>query len=777
MNYLKIGILILLAAITFQGRAQKQLTISGYIKDKKNGETLIGATVYIIELKQGVPTNAYGFYSISIPKGEYTIEYSFVGYNKFQKRITVDKNISLNQELESESIQMESVIVTSKRKDENVTKSQMGMAKLDAKQLKSLPVLMGESDVMKAIQFMPGVQAPVEGSSGFTVRGGSTDQNLVLLDEAPVYNASHLMGFFSVFNTDAIKDATLYKGDIPATYGGRLSSLMDIRMKDGNNKEFHASGGIGLIASRLTLEGPIKKEKGSFIVSARRTYADLFLGLSSDSTMRKSKLYFYDVNIKGNYNLNDNNKVYLSAYFGRDVAGSNGMYTMEWGNATITARWNHLFSSKLFSNLSFILSNYEYELENKVGTPNMKWTSNLKDLGLKYDFSLFQNSNLTLKFGLSSTLHGIKPGRITSQGAGTTFEQQTRKSLENGIYVTSEQKIGSKLTLNYGLRLSSFHNYGPEDIYTINRTDFTVTDTVHYGKNKFYNSYYGLEPRINGTYMLNQSSSIKAAYSRTRQYLQLASNSSAGSPLDVWFPASQYVKPQISDMVSVGYFRNFKDNSIETSVELFYKEMQNQIDFKDNADLLLNDQIEKELRFGRAKSYGAEFFIKKNTGRLTGWISYTLSKAERTFPDINMGKTYNANYDHPHNFNIVATYKISDRTDFTASWVFYSGTPITYPSMRFNIGNSNLPYYDPQSKNSWRLPAYHRLDLSMTVRNKKKPNRKWEGEWNFAIYNAYNRANAYSVYFETDKNDSKKINTYKMVMFPIIPSITYNFKF
>ncbi|WP_047448099.1 TonB-dependent receptor [Alistipes sp. ZOR0009] len=777
-NYIKLLAAAILFITTAQLHAQERYTMSGYLKDKKTGETLIGATIYIKEIKHGVVTNPYGFFSISLPKGEYSVDFTFVGYDKLSQRVKLTSNTTLNAELESSSVQLESVVVSSKKKDENVSRTQLGMAKIDSKKLSSLPVLMGESDIMKSIQLMPGVQAPVEGSSGFTVRGGSSDQNLILLDEAPVYNASHLLGFFSVFNTDAIKDATLYKGDIPAAHGGRLSSLLDIRMKDGNSKDYHLSGGIGLISSRLTVEGPIKKDKGSFIVSARRTYADMFLALSSDSSIRKNKLYFYDVNVKGNYTINDNNRVFVSAYFGRDVTGYGNDFSMKWGNATLTTRWNHVFNSRLFSNFTVIYSNYQYNLENSDTKPEFKWRSNLQDIGFKYDFSFYQGTSNTIKFGVSSTLHYIEPGKVTVDGKSSSFNATDKRAVENGVYVSNEQKIGDKLTLNYGLRFSSFHNFGPATVYVVDKNKgFAVTDTITYGKNNFYNSSFGFEPRFSANYRINDNSSVKAAYSRTRQYLQLASNSSAGSPLDIWFPASQYVEPQISDQVGVGYFRNFMDNSLEFSVEGFYKWMQNQIDFKDNADLLLNDQLEKELRFGKARSYGVEFFVRKNTGNLTGWVSYTLSKAIRKFPDINAGKSYNANYDHPNNLNVVLTYKISPRTDFTASWVYYSGTPITYPAMRFNYGNSNLPYYEPGTKNSWRLPDYHRLDLSLTVRNKRKPGQRWESEWNFAVYNAYNRANAYSVYFETDKNDSKKINTYKMVMFPIIPSVTYNFKF
>lgn len=775
MNHIRYAIMAILLMAVTQISAQNRVTLSGYLKDKKSGETLIGATVYVKETRQGISTNPYGFYSLTLPKGDYTVAISFMGYNKIEKKISLTKNTTMDEELENESIQMNEVVVTSTRKDQNVSGTTMGMARLDPRKLSSLPVLMGESDIMKSMQLMPGVQSTSEGSSGFSVRGGSVDQNLILLDEAPVYNASHLMGFFSVFNSDAIKEATLYKGDIPATNGGRLSSLLDIRMKDGNRKELHGSGGIGLISSRLTVEGPIKKDKGSFIISARRTYADLFLKASKDSTLNQNKLYFYDVNAKASYDLNANNRLFVSTYFGRDVTGYGNDFSFSWGNATVTTRWNHVFNSKLFSNLTLIYSSYQYDLSNSNAKPTFKWRSNLEDVGLKYDFTLYQGASNTVKFGVASTLHYIQPGKFKVDGKHSDIESTDQRAIESAIYLQNEQKIGEMLTLTYGLRLSSFLNIGPGKSDIIDPTTFEVTDTKEHSKGSIYHKSWGLEPRFSATYRIDEASSVKAAYSRTRQYLQLASNSAAGSPLDVWFPTSEYVKPQLSDQVGVGYFRNFDDNSYEVSIEGFYKWMNHQIDFKDNADLLLNNQLEKELRFGKARSYGVELLVRKNSGALTGWVSYTLSKAIRTFADINEGRSYNANYDHPHNINVVLAYKLTKRTELTASWTYYSGSPITYPTMRFGFGNMNLPIYG--EKNGARVPDYHRLDLSLTLKGKYKPGRRWQGEWNFAVYNAYNRANAYSVYFETDKNDQSKIHTYKMVMFPIIPSITYNFKF
>lgn len=755
------------------GYSQTKITLSGYMKDKKNGEMLIGATVFVKELNTGTTSNVYGFYSLSLPQGKYELTFSYVGFSSKVESIDLQSNVTLDVELASQVVEIEAVVITGKKRDENLSRSQTSMVKMDPKVLRTLPILMGESDILKSIQMMPGVQSVAEGSSGFSVRGGSADQNLILLDEASIFNAGHLMGFFSVFNSDAIKDATLFKGDIPASNGGRLSSLLDIRMKDGNKKEFKGEGGIGIIASRLTLEGPLKKEKGSFIVSARRTYADMFLALAPDTSIRKNRLYFYDLNAKLNYELNSKNRLFLSGYFGRDVYSFGNDFRMSWGNATITARWNHLFSSKLFSNLTFIYSNYNYDLGTNKSKPTFDWTSSLDNLGLKYDFTFFQSTKSTIRYGVHTVIQDIQPGKFSVTDQSSAFKVPNNKMLEYAAYVQHEQKFWEKLSVNYGLRLSLFQNIGKATVYRIE--NFKVVDTVSFDKNKIYNTYFGLEPRFSASYMLNQCSSVKASYSRTRQYLQLASNSTGGSPLDVWFPASEYVKPQISDQVGVGYFRNFSDNKYEFSVESFYKWMRNQIDFDDNADLILNNQLEKELRFGKAYSYGLEVLFRKNEGRFTGWISYTFSRALRKFPDINDGKQYNANYDKPHNLSLALNYNITNRVTLSANWVYTSGSPITYPTMRFQHGNNNLPIYG--DKNSNRLPSYHRLDLAMTIKNKIRAGRRWQGEWNFSVYNAYNRANAYSVYFETDKQDENKIRAYKMIMFRIVPSITYNFKF
>ena len=754
--------------------SQNNFTLNGYIKDQQNGETLIGATLFIEELNIGTATNSYGYYSITIPQGQYTFKFSYIGYQDQEITLLISTNQKLNIELAPKSIELNAVEITGRAENHNVENTRTGMVEMDAKTIKTMPVLLGESDLMKSIQMMPGIQTPIEGSSGFSVRGGGTDQNLVLLDEATVYSPSHLMGFFSVFNSDAIKDVTLYKGDIPASAGGRLSSLLDVRMRDGSNKKFKAQGGIGIISSRITLESPIKKDKGSFIISGRRTYADMFLKLSSDSTINNNTLYFYDLNAKANYEINSNNRIFLSGYFGKDAYGYADDFGMNWGNATLTLRWNHLFSDRIFSNFTLLYSKYNYRVEINEGNPDFDWTSYLENFSAKYDFTWFLSPPTIIRFGLQSTRHFIQPGRFEVSDQTSDFKVSNNKALEHGVYLLVEQKANDRLNLNGGLRISAFQNIGKATVYSINK-DYEVTDTTYYKNNKIFNTYLRLEPRFSARYLINDKNSLKTSYSRTYQYIQLASNSTAGTPLDVWFPASEYVQPQKSDQISIGWFRNFYNNRYEASLETFYKWMDHQIDFDANADLLLNDQLEKEIRFGKAHAYGLEFLIRKNEGKMTGWLGYTWSKARRKMPDINNGKEYPANYDIPHNLNLVMNYRLSNRVSISSIWTYRSGAPITYPTMRFKHADSSLPVFG--EKNSARLPDYHRLDLSIMIINKKKPHRKWDGEWHIGAYNAYNRANAYSVQFEEDPDIPNKINAYKTVLFRIVPSLTYNFKF
>ena len=756
---------------------EKKTIISGSIKDASNGEQLLGATVLVKELKTGTATNMYGFYSLSLIPGKYTLVFSYIGYQSVEKTIELKSNLTLNIELKSAQNELQGVVITEKRSNENVTKNEMSVVRMDAKTIRQIPAFMGEVDIIKAMQLLPGVQTTSEGASGFSVRGGSPDQNLILLDEATVYNASHLLGFFSVFNNDAIKDVKIYKGDIPMNYGGRLSSVLDVRMNDGNDKHFEGTGGIGNISSRLTLEGPLLKDKTSFILSGRRTYFDLFLPLSSDEKIRDNTLYFYDFNAKIAHTINENNRIYLSGYFGRDVFNNN-FSRLNSGNQTFTLRWNHLFSKKIFSNFMFIYSKYDYYL----GTPDgeaysFDWRSKMRDYGFKSDFTLYANPNNTVKFGVSSIYHIFEPGSAKGTGSQSFFNEFTVPSsyaLENGIYIGNDQKVNDKLTLKYGLRVSMFNNVGPATIYNYNN-NFEAIDSTVYKSGDFYKTYAGLEPRFGISYTINDKSSVKASYSRTNQYIQLAQNSTSGTPLDVWFPSSPNVKPQISDQIALGYFRNFLGNYIETSVEVYYKTMQNSIDFKDHAELLLNEKLEGELRYGKSSSKGLEVLVKIPEGRLNGWISYTLSKTDRSFADINNGKTYLAYYDKPHNMSVVLNYEISKRTSLSSTWIYYTGAPVTFPTGRAEIGGKIVPIYS--ERNAYRMPDYHRLDLSLTIKGKQKPNKKWSHEWNFTIYNAYGRKNAWTINFVQDKDNPSVTYAEKTYLFSIIPAVTYNFKF
>ncbi len=757
--------------------ADKKVIISGHIRDAKNGEDLVGASVYVKELSSGGVTNIYGFYSISVAPGKYTLVFSYIGYETTIKNIEVKSSTQVDIELSAKQQMIKEVVVEGKRDNDNVVKNEMSTVKMDVKSIRKIPALFGEVDLIKAIQMLPGVQAASEGSTGFSVRGGGNDQNLILLDEATVYNASHLMGFFSVFNNDAIKDVTLYKGDIPASSGGRLSSLLDVRMKDGNMKQLSATGGIGLISSRLTIESPIVKDKAAFIISGRRTYADLFLKLSTNPMYKDNSLYFWDLNAKANWILNENNRLYLSSYFGKDVFSSS-LLGAGWGNSTVTLRWNHLFSKKLFSNFTALYSNFNYYLGTPKGQPgSFDWRSSLNDYSFKGDFTYFVNTENTLRFGVSAIYHKFIPGVAKGLGDGSFFNEYdvpNNYAWEDGAYISNEQKLNSRLSLKYGIRYSLFQNVGRGTVYNFDANYIKIDSTVYpYGE--IFNYYQGLEPRAGVNYQLTETSSIKAGYSRTRQYIQLASNSTSGAPFDIWFPASPNVKPQISDQFALGYFRNFYKNRLEASLELYYKNMQNTIDFKDHAELLLNKQLEGELRFGKSWAYGAEFFVKVQMDKWSGWISYTLSRSERKIVGINNDNTYLSPHDKLHNISIVLNYDVSKRVNIGANWVYASGAPVTFPTGRFVYGNTVVPVYS--DRNTYRMPAYHRLDLSLTWKGKEKPGRKWHGEWNFSVYNAYARKNAWMISFKQDETNPNVTIAEKTYLFTLIPSVSYNFNF
>ncbi len=757
---------------TLLSYAQQKYTISGTVKEKKSGEVLIGASIYLLELpKLGAVSNAYGFYSVTAPTGTYTLIVSFGGYKQDSVKLVLNKDISQSVEMIQGGAALQEVVVTSKKGSINNLKSIMGVQKLSVDEIKTVPVIFGEKDVLKTMQLLPGVKSAGEGSAGFYVRGGSADQNLILLDEAPVYNASHLLGFFSSFNSDAIKDLTLYKGAMPAEYGGRLSSVVDIKMNDGNNQGYHASGGIGLIASRLTVEGPIVKDKGSFIVSGRRTYADLFLGLFNDSGINQTDLYFYDINAKANYEINDKNRVYLSGYFGRDRFET-PLFGIDYGNTTATARLNHIFSSKLFSNTSFIYSNYNYTISADAGA--IKFVSKIEDIGLKQDFQYYVNSNNKISFGFNITHHNMAPGILSAAASSSYISQpiQSKFSYENAAYISHDITPAEKIKISYGLRLSAFSVIGPGNFYTYD-TAGNVIKTDTYNRGETAKTYYNVEPRFSASFQLNTGSSVKASYTRNVQNLHLLSNSVSLNPTDIWIPTSLNVKPEIADQVSLGYYRNFSDNKYEFSSEIYYKGMQNQIDYKNGAELLGNENVESQLLYGKGRAYGLELFIKKKYGNLTGWVSYTLSKTERQIEGINNGSWYDAKQDQTHNIAIVGIYKASKKWTLSANWVYNTGNAVTFPSSKYNVAGQTIFYYT--ERNGYRMPAYHRLDFGATRLGRKRE--KWEGSWTFSLYNVYGRENAYSIAFEDNPDDPTKTQAVQTTLFRWVPSVTYNFKF
>jgi hypothetical protein len=752
-------------------------SLSGNIKDETNGEALIGVTVSVKELKTATVTNSYGFYSITVPKGDYTVEVSYVGYQTFSTKIDLNQPLKLDVELKTAVTEIREVVVTSQRRDANVTMNRMSAQQVSIATIRKMPALMGEVDLLKAVQLLPGVVSAGEGTSSFSVRGGGIDQNLIVLDEATIYNASHMMGFFSVFNNDAIKNMTLYKGDIPASYDGRLSSLLDIQMRDGNSKKFSGSGGIGLISSRLTLEGPIGSDKTSFIVSARRTYADLFLKLSSDKEINNNQLYFYDLNAKINHRIDDNNRIFLSGYFGQDKF-KNADAGFNFGNATLTGRWNHLFSPKLFSNYSLNYSRYNYGLESSMANEsNFDWKYNMQDVSMKADFSYFITPENMMKFGYNAILHNLKPGTVKSTGGATSYDTYVLPDInafEHALYVSDEYQVSKRLSVKAGLRLTAFSSIGSGTVYNYDN-NYNAIDSTVYKSGKVIKTFYRLSPRVGVSFLLNDKSSVKANYARTNQFLQMASNSTAGTPLDLWFTAGKNIQPQTCDQYAVGYFRNFLNNELEVSAELFYKNMKNTIDFRDHAVLLLNKKLDGELRFGKSKAYGAEFQIQKNQGKLTGWISYTYSHAERTIQGVNNNEMYLAPYDRPSTIYIVGNYELSSHISFGANFIYATGQPVTYPIARMEVGNVILPVYS--KRNEYRMPDYHRLDVSLTWKPKTKKKRSWSGEWNFSVYNVYGHKNAWAINFVDDQDTAYKTKAEMTYLFTFVPSITYNFKF
>ncbi len=754
--------------------AQQKYTISGNIKDFATGEDLIGATVLIEGVThRGTVSNSYGFYSISLPESECKIRFQYVGYEPRTITVNLTANQVVDIELKEKTVELGNIIVTGERADKNVTSVEMGNVKLTPKQIESIPVLFGEHDILKTIQLMPGVKSAGEGNSGFYVRGGGIDQNLILLDEAPVYNASHLLGFFSVFNSEAIKSANLMKGSIPAEFGGRASSVFDIKMKEGNMKKFGVTGNIGLISSNLAVEGPIKKDKGSFIVSGRRTYADMFLVFSKKEDIKNTTLYFYDLNLKSNYKINKNNRIYLSGYFGRDNFGYAKEFGFDWGSITGTLRWNHSFNGKLFSNTSFIVSNYSYNI-NIFDAADILIRSEINDINLKQDFTFYANAQNTLKFGGNVIFHNVLPGEITvSEGFSLESDKiSRRRAIEWAGYISNSQQISEQFKVYYGLRLALFSNVGPGEFYEFDEAGKLINtiNKEHFGIVK---TQGGLEPRIGLNYTINRKSSLKASYNRIYQFLHLLSNSTTTTPTDLWLPSSNNVKPQISDQISLGYFRNFKENEYETSLEIYYKDLKNQIDYKNGAELVYNATVESELVFGRGWAYGAELMVKRNFGRLNGWVSYTWAKTMRQFDLINKGNPFPARHDRTHDLSVVGMFDITRKLKLSATWIFYTGNAVTFPSGKYEIEGQTVAYYT--ERNGYRMPNYHRFDLGLTWQRKKTE--RFESSWNFSVYNVYARENAYFIDFRESEENPNVTEAVQFAIFKVIPSVSYKFKF
>ncbi|TKC02350.1 TonB-dependent receptor [Pedobacter cryotolerans] len=754
--------------------AQKNYTVNGIVKNASTGETLIGASVKISGVSQlGTSTNNYGFYSINLPAGQYKFEISYVGYVTQIKELNITANTKQDFSIE-ESNNLSEVVITNIRRNENLVKPQMGVEKLNVKDIQNIPVLFGEKDILKTLQLLPGIKSAGEGNSGFYVRGGATDQNLILLDEAPVYNASHLLGFFSTFNSDAIKDVTVYKGGMPAQYGGRLSSVLDVRMNDGNRKETTFEGGIGLISSRLKVEGPFVKDKSSFMISGRRTYADAFLAFAPDTSLRENTLYFYDLNAKANYQLDDKNTVYLSGYFGRDKLGLSNTFGFNWGNATGTLRWNHLFSNRLFSNTSLIVSKYDYTIENLLSGSEFKVNSSISDFNLKQDFNFSLNNKHELKFGFDAIHHTIAPGEISSPSTSSVNEIkiENRKGIELAAYISDQYNLSDKIKLVYGLRISSFSLLGGGNFKTFD-VDGIETSSTFYKPGEIVKSYVNLEPRFSASFQLDDTKSIKTSYTRNVQNLHLMSNSTATSPTDLYIMNSLNTKPELADQFSLGYFNNFKDNDYEFSAEVYYKPMQNQIEYRNGTDLRGNQNVEADLIYGKGRAYGLELFFKKKYGKFNGWVGYTLSKTERQFDLISDGNWFNARQDRPHDVSVVGIYKPGKRWIFSSTFVYSSGNAVTFPIGKYVLDGQTVFFYGERNAN--RTPDFHRLDVSATLEG--KPNKKFKSSWNFGIYNLYNRKNPFAINFQDNPDNTTQTQAVQTSLFGIIPSVTWNFKF
>lgn len=766
----------------------QEYTISGYITDDANGEELIGAAVKVKGTNLGAVTNVYGYYALTLPKGKYEISYNFIGYSEVTKSITLDKSVRLDLTLKESAEIIDEIELTGVKDNENITTTQMSVTSLSSKDIKKMPALLGEADIIRSLVLLPGISTVGEVATGFNVRGGNADQNLILLDEAPVYNSSHLLGLFSVFNSDAIKDAKLFKGGIPAVYGGRLSSVLDVRQKDGNSKQFSGSGGIGLLSSRLTLEGPIIKDRMNFIVAGRRSYFDIFFPLSNDAAINQSILFFYDLNAKVSYKIDNKNRLFLSGYFGKDNFGIQDQFSFGWGNATATARWNSIINDKLFMNLSLIYSDYKYNL----GTPEdaetvFRLDSRIQNYIGNASFNWFVNSKNKVDFGINTTYYTFSPGKISGE---VVAELSKEYAFEPAIYISNEQTVTDRLKLVYGLRYSSFFNLGPRTVVQYNsETEIepeNAIGTIDYSNGEIVASYLnldGLEPRFAATYLLDEKSSVKLSYNRIRQYIHLVSNTTNATPIDIWRPSGTYIQPATVNQIAGGYFRNFNNNILKFSIEGYYKIFDNLVEYKDGADLIFTENIETELLSGDGEAYGLEFLLEKKKGKLTGFVGYTLSRSTRIVNgnssrnSVNQGLAYLANFDKTHDLSVLITWAVSKKWDISAAFAYQTGRPLTAPDGKGQFEDFSYPIYT--TRNSARIPDYHRLDLSAVHYFKNNFNdKRWKTNLAFGVYNAYARRNPYSITFQESANANGVLVAQQLSIFgSMIPYVTFNFSF
>ncbi|WP_424494303.1 TonB-dependent receptor [Salinimicrobium sp. GXAS 041] len=788
---MKTTFLALFLVLTSFLNAQENYNIKGVVKDAANNEKLSGVNILFPDLGTGTTTNDYGFYSIKVPEGTHTVTVTYLGYTSISREILVSENTTFDFDLEETSENLEEVIITENVERLNIKSPEMSVNKLEISTIQKLPVVFGEVDIVKSLLLLPGVSNAGEGSSGFNVRGGAADQNLILLDEATIYNASHLFGLFSVFNPDAIKNLKLYKGGIPAEFGGRVSSVLDIYQKDGNSKKFEARGGIGLISSRLLAEGPLVKDKGSFLIGGRSSYAHLFLKLTDND----NSAYFYDLNTKLSYRLDDENTFLFSGYFGRDVFNISDSFNNLYGNAVFNLRWNHVMTDNVFTNLSMIYSDYYYGLT--LDFVGFNWNSGIKNFNLKYDIDHYLNENLELNYGIQNTYYEFNPGEIepNSESSGINYQELIKKyAFESAAYLSFQHTFSDNFSAEYGLRYSTFFRLGQEEL-NLYENDRAVSynptfgiyesvepiDTKSLSRGKTEKFFGNLEPRLSMSYSFNDNQSVKMSYNRMTQYLHLITNTSSPTPLDVWAPSGKYIDPQRLDQYAVGYFQNLKNELFSVEIEAFYKKLQNRLDYIDGANLVANDAIEQVLLEGEARAYGLELLLRKNRGGFSGWLAYTLSRSEQRTPGrtpnepgINKGVWYNTSYDKTHDLSLTTTYELSQKWQLSSNFIFQTGLPTTYPTAQYKFENLNIPVYS--ARNSNRLPAYHRLDISATYTPNPSKRKGYQSSWNFGIYNLYNRRNAVSLSFR--ENEDTRVNeAVRLSLFGIIPSVTYNFKF